>query len=92
MGTTSIEVEGLDKLAHLIFYAGLAFLANHQKIILDNSKLKVPFVLLFCSMYGFGIELIQGAIIEGRYFELWDLIANIIGTFIGIVISIFFFK
>lgn len=92
MRTVSIEIEGLDKLAHLIFYGGLAFLANRQKVIFINGKSKVWFVFLFCSLYGLGIELIQGGLIEGRYFELWDLIANIIGIFIGIIVSIFFFK
>lgn len=92
MVAPQIVIAGFDKVAHFIFYGILAFLLNHQKVILNKSNIKMQFVFLICALYGLGIELIQGTIIDGRYFELWDLIANIIGIFIGIIISNFFFK
>ena len=84
--------EGLDKILHLTFYATLAFLSNYQEVFLEHSRLKAWMVFLFCTLYGIGIEIIQGTLIEERYFELWDLIANIIGIIIGIIVSNFFFK
>jgi glycopeptide antibiotics resistance protein len=87
-----IAVVGLDKIAHFFFYLVMAFLANHQQVFLEKSNRKEWFVFLYCALFGLGIEIIQGTLIEGRYFELWDLIANIIGIIVGIIVSNFFFK
>lgn len=90
--TGKFALVGLDKIAHFFFYGVMAFLANNQKVVLEESKRREWYVFLFCALFGLGIEIIQGTLIEGRYFELWDLIANIIGIIIGIIVSNFFFK
>jgi len=68
----------IDKIAHIIAYAALAFL-------LMRDKLSVLIVLIFCFFYGLGIELLQGRYFESRHFEIFDLFANISGSILGIV-------
>ena len=37
------------------------------------------------SVYGIGMEIIQYAFFPGRYFEIWDIVANIIGAFAALI-------
>jgi VanZ family protein len=80
--SSGLGVQGMDKLVHLSLYAIMFILIYNWKPreILGN--------LIFCGLYGFGMELAQHYFIPGRYFEFWDLIANISGSLIGFVISI----
>ena len=67
----------LDKLAHIFLYLVLAFL-------LKRDELTPWTVFIFCFFLGLFIEICQGYFLPSRYFEFYDLIANIIGYFIGI--------
>ena len=67
----------LDKLAHIIIYLIMAFLLKRDN--LDSRS-----VFIFCFLMGLAIEICQGYFLPSRYFEFYDLIANIIGYFIGI--------
>ena len=67
----------VDKLAHMVMYTILAFL-------LKRDGLKMWVVFFLCFSLGFFIEIWQGCFLPSRYFEFYDLIANIIGYFIGI--------
>lgn len=49
----------------------------------------VMYVVLFCIVLGIGIEVLQNSKLINRDFEIADIIANIIGTFVGIVITKF---
>ncbi|MEL6969452.1 MAG: VanZ family protein [Bacteroidota bacterium] len=37
------------------------------------------------SVYGIAMEVIQYAFFPGRYFEIWDIVANIIGAFAALL-------
>jgi len=43
-------------------------------------------VLLFCIILGVAIEFIQNTKMINRNFDIADIIANIIGTFVGAII------
>lgn len=47
---------------------------------------KLLYVLIFCILLGIGIELLQSTKFINRSFEFADIIANIIGALIGVVI------
>ncbi len=67
----------VDKIAHLIAYGVLAFL-------LLRDDLGLYLVLFGCFFYGLGIEFLQGRYFETRFFEIFDLFANISGSILGI--------
>ena len=54
-----------------------------------NVRQPVMYVALFCIVLGIGIEVLQNSKLINRDFEIADIIANIIGTFAGIVITKF---
>lgn len=66
-------------------YAVLSFtmLKYLQKTSINQP---VIYVILFCITWGVGMEFLQNSKIINRDFEIADIIANIIGTFTGIVI------
>lgn len=76
---------GADKIAHFGAYGLLTWLVlgGWQSNFFSKNK-KYIFVIFFVSMYGLGIELIQ-AFLPNRYFEVPDIIANIMGAFVGAI-------
>lgn len=77
-----------DKLMHWFFYAMLTHLwlvglkkQYRYKTLKKNAlKVVVPAVIAL----GVLIEIIQGTYIEGRFFEGWDILANVIGSGMGV--------
>lgn len=47
-------------------------------------------VVGLCSVYGLFMEILQFTFFPGRYFEVLDIIANIIGSFAGLFVFKFF--
>jgi len=45
----------------------------------------VVYTLIFCIMWGGMLEYLQDVMSRGRHFEIFDIIANIIGAFLGVV-------
>ncbi len=79
-------IEGLmdyDKIAHFIFYFVMSIIIC---IVLRNQPKAWLLAILFCSAYGWSMELLQGAMELGRHFDYFDIIANIIGALIGTLI------
>lgn len=84
----------LDKLAHFLFYAILAAL-----LVLALNKARAElrlrellYIILLCSMYGIMLEAIQYFFLSDRFFEIPDIIANIIGSIAGTVFVYLFLK
>ncbi len=76
-----------DKLAHAIVYGVFSYLAI-RAYSSDNQVLSKHLVLavLITSGYGVLMELIQENFFPHRFFEVPDIIANIIGSLIGVLI------
>lgn len=66
-----------DKLLHFLVFTVITFLAYAS-----NFKIKRIFLFLLLILYGFLIEVIQNSL-EYRTFELYDLLSDIIGVFVG---------
>lgn len=79
----------VDKAGHLFFYMVLAYFIM-MAIGRYYSGMRARKVILIgivsASLYGLLMESLQSFISPSRYFELLDLIANIIGSFIAILI------
>ncbi len=76
-----------DKLAHAIVYGIFSYLVI-RAYSSDNQALSKHMILsvLITSGYGVLMELIQGNFFPQRFFEVPDIIANIIGSLIGVLI------
>ncbi len=80
-----------DKLAHFGVYGIYVFLffIVFAKVGLDNWKTRIG-ASIWCSFYGFLMEVMQYQFFPNRYFEIPDNVANISGVlFTLIIFSIF---
>jgi VanZ family protein len=79
-----------DKVKHILGYMILGFLLDFALYLQNKypllSKYTYFFTFLVGIMYGLFDELHQ-ILIPGRYFEWWDLFADGIGMFLGIILS-----
>jgi VanZ family protein len=80
----------IDKVVHISMYLGLSFLACWSlEIKRDQMK---PLYLLLTSvfMYGVLMEILQRTMHNGRNFDFRDMLANLTGAIIGILIYRYF--
>ena len=93
-GTTSINfILPNDKLIHFLIYLSLSFLwisyssrvANYKKTMTT-----IIMVMLLCFFYGIIIEIVQQLFIETRMADFLDIIANSVGTLLGVLIFLKF--
>jgi VanZ family protein len=80
-----------DKIAHCAAYfvfGSLVLWAFYKKGLLDTRR-KI-WSVAGCALYGILMEILQFSFFPGRYFEVNDIIANIIGS-IGSLVLIRFF-
>lgn len=74
-----------DKLGHFSVFAILSGLMTYG-MWKNGAKLSFILILIIislASLYGFTIEILQGSVFKERYFEILDIIANIIGSIVG---------
>lgn len=76
----------IDKAVHLCMYLGLSLLAGWSfEISRDNMK---PIYLLLSGVFFYGVlmEILQRTMHNGRNFDFKDMIANLTGAIIGLLI------
>lgn len=89
------DLVSVDKLGHAVVYALLTllilrgFYTKNAKKVLAVSTLILAVVI--SSAYGVSMEIMQYAFFPNRFFEVLDIIANIIGSIIGVYIFKHFF-
>ncbi|MEO5980214.1 MAG: VanZ family protein [Chryseolinea sp.] len=85
------ELVSLDKLIHIGLFTTLVSLWCLPFIPIknDSSKLKTLFVViaLAFSLYGVAIEFIQDNFVSNRTFGVDDMVADAIGSFIGLLVA-----
>ncbi|NNC95884.1 MAG: VanZ family protein [Chitinophagales bacterium] len=79
-----------DKILHFIFYTVMSVFGRWsitQQYKLSRIRLKIKAVLfILISAFSILIEILQGELINGRYFDIFDILANLLGTFFGLII------
>lgn len=82
------DLWNVDKLGHLVVYAIHCFLLLRGYRHLTNEILNrhVISALLWSVFLGFSLEIIQYSFFPDRHFDILDLIANIIGSIVGLII------
>lgn len=85
-----INLWQFDKVLHFGFYALMSVFARwswFQQYNLHKLRLKVKIILFAAiSIFSIVIEILQGELINGRYFDIFDILANLLGTIIGLII------
>jgi VanZ family protein len=87
------EIKGTDKIGHIAIYTIFSIFIFFGVFKTEN---KMPgnsialFIVGLSSAYGILMEIMQFAFFTGRYFEVLDIIANIIGSFTGLFIFKYF--
>jgi len=88
------EVSFMDKIVHFMAYCIIAIAfgwANKfHKLLTSNAHWW--FLLVLLAVYSITIEILQGVFFEDRYFEVLDIIANIIGLLTGYLLTVKFLK
>ena len=91
-------VVGIDKVVHVIMYAGFAFLClwGYRKQFVSNGKAYRTRALLttaFISVaYGGITELMQEYLVPTRTGDWIDFLADAVGTLVGLLVFCLFFK
>ena len=91
-------VFGLDKVVHLLMYAGFAFaiLWGYRKPFQENGKAyrrKALWITLVIGIaYGLLTEIMQETLVPGRTGNVYDWIADIIGCVLGAIIAYFLLR
>ena len=82
---------GIDKIAHWGFYAVWA--ALWTLLASAPKKVQKPFyVVILLILYSLLLEILQGVLFWGRYFEWADFLANSVGALTGFVAMDFLIK
>lgn len=90
-GLPKAEVENADKFFHTFAYAGLTFIWYLQYFSRSrknkNHLRKKPLLLICLLIVGFGIfiEVLQDSITSYRTFDVYDILANFIGTVLALI-------
>jgi len=88
LGTTISSNLPWDKVVHVTLHAMLIFVWLHYYCSLKNTH-KILFVIAMflglCVFYGIIIEILQGVLTKDRQADINDVIANIAGSFLGII-------
>ncbi len=83
-----------DKVAHLFVYAVLSFLLGYEvyKRYRSITTYQLVAILVICMIYGVALELLQQWYLSDRFFEIADIIANIIGSLLGVIVVYIFIE
>jgi VanZ family protein len=92
-GLSSLQVESIvnDKVLHLVtfFLLTVAF----YWIIDTNRRRTLNLTLVVCTLcLGLGSELLQGFLPNGRDFDLYDIVANVVGSLTGLGLCSWYHK
>lgn len=71
----------LDKIVHIFIFFGLTTL-----FILPSNSTHYLIITLLSSFYGVLMEFIQKYFIPNRSFDIWDIAADIVGSFLAYIL------
>ena len=89
------DIPGLDKMVHFIMYGVLSFLLLWTVDKVSKTRLKLQnliVVILVSSGFGILMEILQKTLTTVRNFDIYDIIANIIGILLGCGVYVIRFK
>jgi VanZ family protein len=77
-----------DKIFHLLAYLLLTFLWVNTFFLLVKTKkdIVLPYIALFCVVFGIVIEVLQATITAYRSADVFDVVANTAGVLLAVLI------
>ena len=81
-----ILFSGADKIIHLLMYAGLGWMLMWAFYKGHLSKLIRVFLFLSIPVWGILMEIMQLFMHQGRSFSWYDILANLVGAIIGVLV------
>lgn len=87
--TTLSDVISWDKLVHAIVYAVLSFFLYKACRFYFSKRKAIIYAWLIAVSYGLLMEIVQYSFFPNRYFELFDIFANIVGATINSLLIYF---
>lgn len=89
------DIPGLDKMVHFVMYGILSFLLLWTGEKVSKTRLELQnllVVILVSSGFGILMEILQKTLTTVRNFDIYDIIANIIGVLLGCGVYVIRFK
>lgn len=87
-----LNIPHFDKVSHLFAYGILVFLWSIT-LVQKTTKIKAARISFYGAIFlGIILEILQWQLNFGRHFEILDIIANIIGSIIGLIAFYKIFK
>ena len=83
----SFNIFDIEILSHILFYFSLSYFLNKSLANDFNLVKSKPLSIMFSLIYGIVIEIIQYLFLDYRSFEIVDILSNIFGIFIFMVIK-----
>jgi len=83
----SFNLFDIEILSHILFYFSLSYFLNKSLANDFNLVKSKPLSIMFSLIYGIVIEIIQYLFLDYRSFEIVDILSNIFGIFIFMVIK-----
>ena len=80
------NIIGIDKLGHLFFYLVhtiLLYWTFEEEALFKTRQQRIWWSFLLSMILGILLEIVQFSFYPNRYFEILDIIANIIGSYLG---------
>jgi len=94
--TSFLDGLGIDKIIHAFFYLVLILLVTRGLLKPSNYSFSrnkaIVVAFLYCAFFGIGIEFMQSAFVASRTGDVFDVLANNIGAFIGVLIILKYTK
>lgn len=84
----AVKIPLFDKFAHIVLYAGLGgiiFALTREWNPKENIRVVVLFTVVCGGLYG-ALDEIHQRFVPGRTCSIFDLLADIIGTFLGAIV------
>ncbi|GAC1481117.1 MAG: hypothetical protein NVS1B13_02740 [Flavisolibacter sp.] len=88
--TGFFALANLDKIVHIGLFAVFVFLIKCS-FTTTPLKYNVPLIVA-TGLYGYAVEWIQKTCIPGRSFDLFDLLADLVGSITGLLIWLWLIK
>ncbi len=71
----------VDKLVHIVLFFILTLLFCKAAFVINKTQNWFWGIALFFSIYGLGMEFVQENFVTNRSFDVWDIVADAIGSF-----------
>jgi VanZ family protein len=81
------NIPNLDKYVHITLFGSFVFLWSFYYLVKqeknNNSYRQSVVILIVACLYGIAMEYVQKYFIPNRYFDIYDIVADIVGAVTG---------